>query len=42
MDIADQSDGYIEAVIDDHVAAAMRRVAEIPVGNPGDCCYCGE
>ena len=41
-DIADKADYYIESVIDDHVKEAMRKAAEIPPGNPGDCSYCGE
>ncbi len=42
MDEADTADRYIESVIDDHVAAAMRKAAEIPVGNPGECDCCGQ
>lgn len=41
-DEADRSEYYIESVIDDHVKEAMRRVLDIPVGNPGDCSICGE
>jgi len=41
-DEADRASYYVESVIDDHVKAAMRRAAEIPPGNPGDCEICGE
>ncbi len=42
MDDADRADSFIESVIDDHVAAAMRMAQEIPVGVAGTCDYCGE
>ncbi len=41
-DEADKASYFIESVIDDHVKDAMRRAAEIPLGNPGDCDICGE
>lgn len=41
-DEADRADYYRESVIDDHVKEAMRKAAEIPVGIPGECTYCGE
>jgi hypothetical protein len=41
-DDCDRADIYIESVIDDHVRLAMRRALEIPPGNPGECCACGE
>ena len=41
-DEADRSSYFIESVIDDHVKEAMRKCAEIPIGNPGECSYCGE
>lgn len=41
-DPIDAADYFIESVIDDGVAEAMRRAAEIPVGVPGDCDHCGE
>lgn len=42
VDPIDRADYFIESVIDDNVAEAMRKVAEIPVGSPGDCSWCGE
>lgn len=42
MDEADRSEYYIESVIDDHVKEAMRKAADIPPGNPGECDFCGE
>ena len=33
---------FIESVVDDHVKEAMRRAAEIPIGSPGECSFCGE
>ena len=41
-DPIDAADYYIESVIDDHVKEAMRKCAEIPQGNPGECSWCGE
>ena len=41
-DEADRASYFIESVVDDHVKEAMRRAAEIPVGIPGECSYCGE
>lgn len=41
-DEADRSEYFIESVIDDHVKEAMRKSLEIPIGNPGECSYCGE
>jgi len=41
-DQIDAADYFIESVIDDHVKEAMRRAAEIPAGNPGECSCCGE
>ncbi len=41
-DPLDQADHYRESVIDDGVAAAMRKALDIPAGNPGECCMCGE
>ena len=41
-DPIDRADYFIESVIDDHVKEAMRRAAEIPVGNAGECDGCGE
>ena len=41
-DEADRASYFIESVIDDHVKEAMRRAAEIPVGEAGDCDSCGE
>ena len=40
-DDADKANYFIESVIDDHVKEAMRRVAEIPTGQPGECDFCG-
>lgn len=42
IDPIDRADYFIESVIDDHVKEAMRRAAEIPVGEAGDCDSCGE
>ena len=41
-DEADRATYFIESVIDDHVKEAMRRAAEIPVGESGECDGCGE
>jgi hypothetical protein len=41
-DQIDAADYFIESVIDDHVKEAMRKAAEIPQGNPGECSLCGE
>ncbi len=41
-DPIDRADYFIESVIDDHVKEAMRRAAEIPIGSPGECSFCGE
>lgn len=41
-DEADRATYFIESVIDDHVREAMRRAAEIPIGTPGECSFCGE
>lgn len=41
-DEADRAELYIESVIDDHVKEAMRRAAEIPIGEAGECDSCGE
>ena len=41
-DPIDRADYFIESVIDDHVKEAMRRAAEIPVGEAGECDSCGE
>lgn len=41
-DIVDQADVHIENAINDGVGAASRAVAMMPVGNPGDCDFCGE
>ena len=41
-DDADKASYFIESVIDDHVKEAMRRAAEIPIGSPGECSFCGE
>jgi hypothetical protein len=40
-DLIDSADYYIESVIDDHVKEAMRKAADIPIGNPGICDLCG-
>lgn len=42
MDECDRAQMSIETVIDVSLANAMRKALEIPVGNPGDCSYCGE
>ena len=39
-DEADRAEYFIESVIDDHVKEAMRKAADIPIGNPGDCDGC--
>lgn len=41
-DEADRSEYFVESVIDDGVKEAMRKAAEIPPGNPGECDTCGE
>ena len=41
-DPIDRADYYRDSVVDDHVKEAMRIAAEIPVGIPGECAYCGE
>lgn len=41
-DPIDRADYFIESVIDDHVAEAMRQVAEMPVGEAGECNGCGD
>ena len=41
-DEADRATYFIESVIDDHVKEAMRRAAEIPIGEAGECQGCGE
>lgn len=41
-DEADRAEYYIESVIDDHVREAMRKAQEIPIGNHGECSFCGE
>ena len=41
-DEADLASYFIESVVDDHVKEAMRRAAEIPVGEAGECDSCGE
>ena len=41
-DEADRASYFIESVVDDHVKEAMRRAAEIPIGSPGECSFCGE
>ena len=41
-DPIDRADYFIESVIDDHVKEAMRRAAEIPIGEAGECDSCGE
>ena len=41
-DEADRASYFIESVVDDHVKEAMRRAAEIPIGAPGECSFCGE
>ena len=41
-DEADRAELYIESVIDDHVKEAMRKAAEIPIGEAGECHSCGE
>jgi predicted Zn-ribbon and HTH transcriptional regulator len=41
MDDADRADLFIESVIDDHVKEAMRKAADIPKGESGECHWCG-
>ena len=41
-DPIDRADYFIESVIDDHVKEAMRRAAEIPIGEAGECQGCGD
>ncbi len=41
-DEADKASYFIESLIDDHVKDAMRRAAEIPVGEAGECQGCGD
>ena len=41
-DEAERASYFIESVVDDHVKEAMRRAAEIPIGSPGECSFCGE
>jgi len=41
-DEADRASYFIESVIDDHVKEAMRRAAEIPIGEAGECQGCGD
>ena len=42
-DEADRAELYIESVIDDHVKEAMRKAAEMPIGEAGECDDgCGE
>lgn len=41
-DPIDAADYFRESVIDDHVKEAMRKAANIPIGNPGECDMCGE
>lgn len=41
-DDADRADIYIENVLDDGIAAAMRIAADIPAGEAGQCDYCEE
>ena len=41
-DECDRSEYFIESVIDDGVAEAMRIARDIPVGVSGDCDFCGE
>ena len=41
-DEADRASYFIESVVDDHVKEAMRRAAEIPIGEAGECDGCGE
>lgn len=41
-DEADRSDARVEAFVSNGVQAASRAAQEIPVGEPGDCEYCGE
>ena len=42
IDPIDRADYFIESVIDDHVKEAMRRAAEIPIGEAGECDGCGD
>ncbi len=41
-DEADRASYFIESVVDDHVKEAMRRAAEIPIGEAGECQGCGD
>ena len=41
-DEADRAELYIESVIDDHVKEAMRKAAEMPIGEAGECDGCSE
>ena len=41
-DEADRASYFIESVVDDHVKEAMRRAAEIPIGEAGECDGCSE
>lgn len=41
-DEADRASYYVETVIDDHVKEAMRRAADMPVGESGECYGCGD
>ncbi len=41
-DEADRASYFIESVVDDHVKEAMRKVADIPIGEAGECDGCGE
>ena len=41
-DEADRAEYFIESVIDDHIKEAMRKVLDIPEGEPGECSGCGE
>ena len=42
IDPIDRADYFRESVIDDHVKEAMRRAAEIPIGEAGECQGCGD
>lgn len=41
MDDADKADYFVESVLDDGIKEAMRRAADIPTGEAGECDYCG-
>ena len=41
-DPIDRADYFIESVIDDHVKEAMRRAADIPIGEAGERQGCGD